>query len=116
MGEQMVILALVPRAVDEQSVLQMVAQSRRSVDRPLGAAVIAEETSGGEQRGVVPHLSIRCTFIVLGNQRATRLDDPVADSLDESVLARRQDVGSDADLEQPDGLEVRAEKQARRAE
>ena len=115
-GEKMVILTLIPRSIDEQPVSQMVFQAGRSMYRPLGCVIVTEETSRGEQRGVVPNLAIRCALVVVGDQRPARLDDAVAHGFDETRIARRHHVRRDADLEQPDRLEIRTEKEARRAE
>jgi hypothetical protein len=77
----------------------------------------AEDDVRRHQRGVVPRLPVRDPLVVDGDQLRARLDDALADRLAERVpAALLEQVERDAELEQPDRLDVRAEKDARRSE
>ena len=76
--EQVVVLALVPGAVDRAG------RSSGAHTRPDGpsnapaARARAEQARRREQRGVVPHLAIRQAFVVAGDQLRARRDHPLA--------------------------------------
>src|SRR6185503_15436123 len=78
--------------------------------------IVAEKESGGEQRRVVPDLTVRAALVVFADDCPTRCDDALADLTPERRIGAVKQVGRDADLKQPDGFQVGAEEESRRSE
>src|SRR5262249_39791280 len=114
MRKEVIVLTLVPCAVRKQAGLEQRYDSRRAEDRALPAGIVSEDGSRGEQRHVVPHLSVRSVLVELRDDRPARLDDTVAEAAGEHGIKRQ--IRGDANLQEPDRLEVGAEEETRRAE
>ena len=91
--------------------------ARGSAENALSVAPIAAQECRGEEGGVIPHLAVRQAFVVLRDERGCRLDYTCADLAAGCRLTGCvQKVRCDAQLQQPDGLEIRAEENPRRPE
>ena len=121
MCEQVIVLALVPRAVGEHRRGQVSVQSAGAINRAVQQVVITGEATGSHQRGIVPHLPIGHPFVERRNERDTRLNDAIAHAPAECGDDWRwrtglEEVQCDDELQQPDRFQVRAEERARRSE
>jgi hypothetical protein len=120
MCEEMVVLPLVPTAVGEECVGEMRAKPRRSVECAIDQGVLRQQRPRRGERGVVPYLPIREPLVVRCNDLDARLDDAIANAAGgrrPSVAATRlQQIEREDELEQPDGLQIRAEEWSRGTE
>ena len=83
----------------------------------LHSLIATEQAICRDQCGIVPHLPIRSAFVVLRNDRRTGLDEPIARAgagRCELRSCRLEEIGGNAQIQQPDRLEVRAEEESRR--
>ncbi len=118
MGEEVIVLAFEPGSVGEQPGREVREDAPPSHDRALGARSVIEQQARGNERRVVPDLAIGAALVVGGDERAARLDDPLAHARGELAGRAREleEVERDAEVQQPDRFEVRAEERARRPE
>ena len=112
--ELVIVLPLVPGAVVEQPVLQVGEQAGRTEDDRLHGVIVPEHQVAGQQRRVVPHLTVRTSLVELGDQGDAGFDELLPDLAALRVVAGRlQQVEGHTELQQPDRFEVGAEERTR---
>src|SRR5688500_4199851 len=118
MRKHVIVLTLVPRAVRKQPAREMCGNAGRAKNGLVREGCVVEQARRGEQRRRVPHLAIGASFIERRNEGGARLDEPFANARSETPAftdAFEQRKG-DADLQEPDGLEIGAEEHASRSQ
>ena len=82
------------------------------MDRVRGERRVVEHARGREHRGVVPELAIRLALVIRANERGTRRGHTLAKARGGGAarVRRIEEIGGNAELQQPDGLEIRAEE------
>ena len=118
--EEMVVLPLVPRAVVVEPVPDVPAQPTVTIQPPAHLALASQQAPGGREGDFVPHLSVRSALVISLNERRAGGEDAFAQGrrIGGRPVARYrfEQRHRMAQIEQPDGLEVRAEERSRRAE
>ena len=120
MGEQMIVLPLIPCAILQHTVLQQPCESLLVIETTSHALIVVKETQRGEDRHLVPDLPVGGALIVGTDQGGAWCNELFPYGRAEGVRVGGrgglEEVECVADVKEPDGLEVRAEKGARRAE
>src|SRR5687767_1850585 len=107
MGEEVIVLALVPASVRLKPGAEKALQAARPDQRSLQQLRPVEENAGGAQRRVIPDLAIGHAFVErrheFGRGSKDRLTNSASQARRSAIL---QEPGRDGQLERPDGFEI----------